>query len=146
MSRIRQATIDLSRIQMAAHGQELPEGPQFDAAIEAEVQRSLSPWMRYFLVYDPAPALERLSCPVLALNGTLDLQVWHDQNLPVVEAAVKRGGGTVTVKRYEGLNHLFQPATTGAFAEYALIETTFDEQVLRDIVEWIQATVAAADD
>ena len=38
----------------------------------------------------------------------------------------------------KSLNHLFQPATTGSIGEYAQIETTFDEQVLRDIVQWIQ--------
>ncbi len=47
-------------------------------------------------------------------------------------------GGDITIKRYEGLNHLFQPANTGSIGEYAQIETTFDEQVLRDIVQGIQ--------
>jgi pimeloyl-ACP methyl ester carboxylesterase len=141
---LRRATIDLSRRQLAAQGRELPDGPSLEMALDAEIRRATSPWMVYFLEYDPAPALERLTCPVLALNGTLDLQVWHEQNLPVIEAAVKRGGGQVTVKRYDGLNHLFQPAVTGAFAEYAQIETTFDERVLADIVEWISTVAATA--
>lgn len=144
LARIRAATVELSRIQLAMHGQELSEGSPMDAAIDAEVQRATSPWMVFFLTYDPAPALEKLSCPVLALNGTLDLQVWHDQNLPVIEAAVKRGGGDVTVKQYEGLNHLFQPAMTGAFHEYGQIETTFDQQVLADIAAWVLATPPAS--
>jgi fermentation-respiration switch protein FrsA (DUF1100 family) len=95
--------------------------------------------MRYFITYDPRPALARVRCPVLALNGMLDLQVWHEQNLPEIEKAVRGAGGDVTVRRYEGLNHMFQPATTGAISEYGAIETTFDEAVLADMAEWISA-------
>ncbi len=115
------------------------EGEQLDSAVDAQVRQFLSPWMRFFITYDPRPALARVRCPVLALGGMLDLQVYHDQNLPEIEKAVKSGPGEVTIRRYEGLNHLFQPAATGAITEYATIETTFDEMVLRDIVQWIRA-------
>ena len=124
------------RGQMAAIGL---EGEQLDTAVDGQATQFLSPWMRFFLAYDPRPALARVRCPVLALAGTLDLQVYHDQNLPEIERAVTSGGGDVTIRRYEGLNHLFQPAATGAIGEYASIETTFDERVLRDIVQWIHA-------
>jgi acetyl esterase/lipase len=79
---------------------------------------------------------------VLALNGMLDLQVWYEQNLPEIEKALRAAGADVTVRAYPGLNHLFQPATTGSVAEYSAIETTFDEAVLRDIVEWIKQKTA----
>ena len=36
-----------------------------------------------------------------------------------------------------GLNHLFQPATTGSPAEYGVIETTVDPQVLGLVTDWI---------
>ncbi len=54
-----------------------------------------------------------------------------------IEKAVLSAGGDITARRYEGLNHLFQPAETGLITEYATIEITFDEAVLRDIVAWI---------
>lgn len=117
------------------------EGDALEQAVDAQMQQVVSPWMRYFITYDPRPALSRVKCPVLALNGTLDLQVFHDQNLPEIEKAVTSGGGDITIKRYEGLNHLFQPAKTGSIGEYGTIETTFDEAVLRDIVAWIQERV-----
>jgi hypothetical protein len=113
------------------------EGESLHDAVEAQIAQVTSPWMRYFVTYDPRPALTRVKCPVLAVNGTLDLQVYHDQNLPEIQKAVNTGGGDVTIRRYEGLNHLFQPAETGLIAEYAMIEITFDEAVLRDIVAWI---------
>ena len=79
--------------------------------------------MRFFVLHDPAPALAKVRCPVLAIGAELDLQVLPGQNLPVIEAALKQGGNKdVTVVRLPGLNHLLQPAKTGLPAEYAQIE------------------------
>ena len=33
---------------------------------------ALSPWFRSFINYDPAPALKKVKCPVLAMNGRGD--------------------------------------------------------------------------
>ncbi len=136
-SAIREAVRALVLAQSAAVGQAPPDDAGLATAVEQHYRQSNNPWMRFFLSYDPAPALARLRCPVLALNGTLDLQVWHDQNLPVIERAVR----DVKIKRYQGLNHLFQPATTGLVGEYGQIETTFDEGVLEDMAEWINTQV-----
>ena len=96
------------------------------------------PWTDAFLRYDPATALKRVKCPVLALNGSLDLQVSADENLPAIEAALKAGHNPpakfVTLK---GLNHLFQPAKTGAVSEYGTIETTFDEAAMKLVADWV---------
>lgn len=97
-----------------------------------------SPWMQYFLRYDPAHALGKVFCPVLAVNGDKDLQVLSTENLTAISAALKKGGNTkVTIKEYPGLNHLFQESTTGSPAEYAIIEQTFSPEVLKDLGEWI---------
>ena len=50
-----------------------------------------SPWLRFFLTYDPAPPLTELRCPVLALNGAKDMQVIADQNAPAISRACARG-------------------------------------------------------
>ena len=111
-----------------------------DAAIEMQVRQVNSPWFRYFLTYDPATALTRVTVPVLALNGELDLQVPHDQNLPAIEAALRAAGNRdVTARILPRLNHLFQTATTGAPAEYANIEETFSPAALGLIASWINA-------
>ena len=96
-----------------------------------------SPWWRFVFAYDPAPALAAAECPVMVLNGTKDRQVWHEQNLDAIVRVIQEAGGDVTARRYADLNHIFQPTKTGSRAEYAQIEITFDERVLRDIVEWI---------
>lgn len=111
-----------------------------DAIIQAQTAQVTSPWFRWFLTHDPAPVLEQVDVPVLALNGELDLQVPPDQNLPAIEAALRRGGNDdFTVRRLPGLNHLFQSATTGAPAEYAQIEETFSPAALDLISAWINA-------
>lgn len=116
---------------------------QADTYVGAQIRQVTSPWFRFFLTYDPRPALERVHVPVLAINGSLDLQVPPDQNLPEIKAALERGGDTdVTVRELPGLNHLFQTARTGAPAEYATIDETFSPAALDLISSWITARFA----
>ena len=111
-----------------------------EQALAREMARMTSPWYRFFLTYDPRTALRQVTVPVLALNGTLDLQVLHDQNLPEIEAALREAGNPdVTIRSFEGLNHLFQHARTGHLAEYARIEETVAPIVLETIRDWILA-------
>ena len=46
-----------------------------DATIEEAVQKVTSAWFHYFLRYDPVPVLRQVKSPVLAINGSKDLQV-----------------------------------------------------------------------
>ncbi|MBN1686684.1 MAG: alpha/beta hydrolase [Spirochaetales bacterium] len=109
--------------------------------MDAQITAMLSPWYRYFLTYDPATSLKNTGCPVLALNGSLDLQVPADQNLAAIEQALNGGGNAqVTTIKLEGLNHLFQHATTGLVQEYAQIEETFAPEALQTISDWILET------
>jgi uncharacterized protein len=114
-------------------GSTLPE-----AQVGAQIKQITSPWFRYFLVYDPAPALMKVSCPVLAINGEKDLQVPPKQNLPAIRQALEQGGNKdFEVEELPGLNHLFQTARTGSPAEYAEIEETMSPVALRKIADWI---------
>jgi hypothetical protein len=89
---------------------------------------------------DPRVALRQVRCPVLAVNGLLDLQVDPDQNLPEIERALREGGNhDVTILRLPGLNHLLQAAQTGSTAEYATIEETMNPAGLSAIRDWILA-------
>lgn len=109
-----------------------------DIYIEGQVQQITSPWMRFFLTYDPAPALMNVKCPVLAINGEKDLQVPPKENLPAIENSLKAGGNKdYTVKELPGLNHLFQTAGTGSPSEYAKIEETISPVALEIIGNWI---------
>ncbi|MDR2026168.1 MAG: alpha/beta fold hydrolase [Prevotellaceae bacterium] len=107
--------------------------------INASIQRVTSPWMQYFLKYDPAPTLEKVKCPVLAINGEKDLQVPAEINLEAIKTALSKGGNKqLTVKKFPGLNHLFQECTTGSPTEYATIEQTFAPAALDEILTWVK--------
>jgi pimeloyl-ACP methyl ester carboxylesterase len=103
--------------------------------------RTLDPWFRWFLRFDPAPALRALRMPVLALNGSLDRQVLPAANLAGIRAALA-GNPDVTVTELPNLNHLFQTARTGGVGEYAEIEETMAPVVLETVTAWIRARVA----
>jgi fermentation-respiration switch protein FrsA (DUF1100 family) len=108
------------------------------AQIDPAIKQLTSPWFRYFIAYDPAPALRRVTCPVLALDGSKDLQVPPEQNLAAIAAALKAGGNPhVTTIEFPNLNHLFQTATTGSPTEYATIEETIAPIALTTIADWI---------
>lgn len=107
-----------------------------------QLQSSMNPagltWLRYFMFTDPARFWKKVSCPVLALNGSNDLQVAANVNLSAIEKAIKSGGNKkVKTVKLEGLNHLFQHSATGLPSEYGNIEETFSPEVLKIISDWI---------
>ncbi len=95
-----------------------------------------TPWERYFLAYDPAPTLVRLTVPVLVLNGSLDVQVPAKENLAAAREALKNNS-KATVIELPGMNHLLQDAKTGAPNEYNEIEQTLSPAVLKIITDWL---------
>lgn len=106
--------------------------------LEGQLRMVLTPWFRHFLDYDPRPALRKVTCPVLALNGEKDLQVDAKANLQAIEAALKEGGNKdVTIQELPNLNHLFQTCKTGAVSEYYAIEETLAPTALETIATWI---------
>jgi fermentation-respiration switch protein FrsA (DUF1100 family) len=107
---------------------------QVAQALIPELRKASTPELQSFLKYDPSTALERIKCPVLALNGEKDLQVPADMNLERIGALVK---SPVTIKKYPGLNHLFQHCETGLINEYGSIEETISSEALNDIATWI---------
>ncbi len=95
------------------------------------------PWMRRFVQLDPTPYLKKVKCPVLALNGSKDLQVSAIENLAAITKSVKPD--LLTVRQLDGLNHLFQHCDKGLPSEYMLIEETFSQEALEIIATWVRA-------
>lgn len=118
-------------------------GAMLDKQLEGEIQRSLTPPFISLVRYDPAPVLAKIACPVLAINGTLDIQVAHYQNLPAIATALAANlHPDYTVAALPKLNHLFQSATTGSIREYGKIEETFSPKALNLITSWLTARFA----
>jgi pimeloyl-ACP methyl ester carboxylesterase len=106
--------------------------------VKPQARMMTSPWFRFFLDYDPVPALEKTHCPVLALNGDKDLQMAPKENLAQIQKALQQGGNNdFQTKELPGLNHLFQHALTGSPTEYGGIEETFAPEALNTISDWI---------
>jgi pimeloyl-ACP methyl ester carboxylesterase len=106
------------------------------AAARARAQLASAPWYREFLNDDPAPALRKLRQPTLVIAGSKDLQVLPDLNLPVIRAALA-GNKAAKVVELDGLNHLLQPAATGAPSEYGTIPITVAPAALDMITDWV---------
>lgn len=93
-------------------------------------------WLKFFISYSPLSDIRKTSCPVLALNGSLDTQVPAGSNLESIRENLPRNRKSI-LREYPGLNHLFQHARTGNVNEYGNIPETFSEEVLKDITDWI---------
>jgi len=107
--------------------------------LDAQLRTLASPWFRRFLNHDPRPVLAGLRVPVLALHGSLDLQVDANSNAAAIREALRKGrirGSRVEI--LPGLNHLFQTCRTGLPAEYGTIEETFAPVALARIVAFVR--------
>jgi pimeloyl-ACP methyl ester carboxylesterase len=106
--------------------------------IEAKITPLLSPWFRTFMELDPKQYLLKTKCPVLALNGTKDLQVPYQVDLEAIDKYLKQAGNkNYTIMKIEGVNHLFQHADTGLPTEYGTIEETFAPEALKAMSDFI---------
>jgi fermentation-respiration switch protein FrsA (DUF1100 family) len=108
------------------------------SALQLQMSMLVSPWFRYFLDYDPVPALQKTQCPVLALNGEKDLQVPAQENLASIGKALQTGGNKdFQITPLPGLNHLFQHCPTGSPTEYGAIEETIAPEALDAVSDWV---------
>jgi uncharacterized protein len=114
-------------------------GPAMPPAfMQRQIHWTSSPWFRYFLDYDPVPALQQTKVPVLALSGEKDLQVPPKENLPLIRKALEDGGNKdFKVVELPGLNHEFQHCYAGLPAESRAIEETFAPDAMNALSDWI---------
>lgn len=96
-------------------------------------QQMDSRWMQAFLTLDPAGYLPKVTCPVLALNGSVDCQVIAEPN----QQRIKQLCPQADCRTLPGLNHLFQHSKKGSPDEYMLIEETFAPEALQVLGDWI---------
>jgi len=120
-------------------GTEKPSGMTDEQINNMNLSSLLTPWMQYFLKYDPSKVLEKVKCPVLAIDGSKDLQVPPKENLIAIKNALAKGGNKhITIQEIPNLNHLFQECQTGSLSEYGTIEQTFSPIALTVILDWLK--------
>ena len=103
------------------------------------LQRADTPYIRHFLTVDVGKLLPEIRCPVLALNGTKDTQVDCDANTTRIEKGHAKCKHSI--KKIDGVNHLFQHCNTGIVTEYQQIEETISPEVLQEVAKWIKANI-----
>jgi alpha/beta superfamily hydrolase len=127
----------LSKYFTSKYGQALPEKQK-----TALINQLSSPWMLNFIRLDPVVYLSKVNCPVLAINGSMDIQVPSKENLEIIEDNFRKNKNTsLKVKELKDLNHLFQECKTGSISEYGLIEQTISPIALKEILNWINLQV-----
>jgi hypothetical protein len=116
--------------------------PNKEAYINSNVRSQIltfnNPWFKFYIKYDPIPALEKVKVPVLMTFGELDLQVPVSENKPKMEEALTKGGN----KNFKSVvfpkaNHLYQEAITGSPGEYSQLPKKFVPGFLDTIANWI---------
>ena len=103
------------------------------------LQQADTPYIRHFLTVDAGKLLPEIKCPVLALNGTKDTQVDCDANTTRIEKGLTNCKHSI--KKIDGVNHLFQHCNTGIVTEYQQIEETIAPEVLQEVAKWIKANI-----
>jgi uncharacterized protein len=115
-----------------------------EAFAEKRTAQSMSAFQseryQFILRHDSAEDWARVSVPVLALFGELDVQCDAAQNEPALEAALARGGNkNVTTVVIPAANHLFLQAQSGSMAEYmTLSKKEFAPGTLNAISDWLR--------
>ena len=111
---------------------------QINTFIDDQLIQLTMPWFVNFIKYDPNFYWSKITIPVLAINGTKDVQVTATENLNGIANSLRKAKNkNFTVQKFDGLNHLFQEAQTGAISEYAKIEQTISVEVLDKMSSWI---------
>lgn len=112
---------------------------QLDSATAA------SPWLRFFLDYDPLEVAGLVRTPTLILHGATDQQVPAGQAEELAEA-IRRGGNTgVTVHVFPETNHLFLRDPSGNPAGYSSLSGGIRPEVIGVLAGWLAEILGKGD-
>lgn len=124
----------------------IPEAKR-DSAIAAgraqiDSTAARTPWMRYFLTYEPLPTVKQVKQPVLILQGATDQQI-RAEEAGMLEQALRTSGNTrVTTRIFADRNHLFLHDPDGHPNGYAkLTDAKVDGEVLGALADWLVSTL-----
>ncbi|WP_167855143.1 alpha/beta hydrolase family protein [Hymenobacter wooponensis] len=98
--------------------------------------RRTTTWYRSYLSFDPQQYLSNVKCPVLLMQGLDDEEV-APTNLALLEKGLK-ANRTVTVQKFEGVNHVFQAPETHWPLVDNVRQPIFSYIALSAIREWVR--------
>lgn len=91
-------------------------------------------WWPYFLGYKPSQYVSQIRAPILAINGSEDIQVTTANLIGIKNSASHSDVETIEL---EGLNHLFQLCQTCAINEYGMLTETFSPNAIKAMTSWL---------
>ena len=101
-----------------------------------------SPWLTYFLDYDPIATARKVKVPTLIMQGVTDKQVTQEQAVALEQAMRAGGNRRVTRHMFTEANHLFAQDPDGNPEKYAsLPQPRVRSDVLATLLTWLQATL-----
>lgn len=123
-----------TREQTLARAREILTAAAYPAErLELRAAIAATPWQRYWATHDHTAGLRGQTCPALVVLAEKDLQTPPRAHAAAIIAA----NAAARVVILPGLNHLLQPAITGAPSEYAEIETSLAPEAIATVCDWI---------
>ncbi|MGE5100818.1 MAG: alpha/beta hydrolase family protein [Deltaproteobacteria bacterium] len=107
------------------------------AAKATDSLAATTPWMKFFLEYDPSIVARRVTTPVLILQGATDRQVPPSEAEKLAAAFRAAGNSRVTVRLFPQTNHLFVADAVGGFDYGKLPSLHVRPEVLGAIADWL---------
>ena len=99
-----------------------------------------SPCLETCLTWDPSQVVPRVTCPVLVVYGTKDVQAPALENVAAARALIEGlGKDNWVIQEIGEMNHAFQRCVTGMPDEYARIDHVMADEVVREVVVWIES-------
>lgn len=96
-------------------------------------------WARGFMTFNSSDYLQKITCPILVINGSEDIQVPPIKNQEAFRINFSEKSKLKSkVVLFPGLNHLFQSCKKCSILEYGDLEETFSPKVLAEMTNWIK--------
>jgi fermentation-respiration switch protein FrsA (DUF1100 family) len=109
---------------------------------QVDLQARNSPWVAYFLTYDPLPTARRVKQPVLILQGETDRQVSPEQADTLAATFRASGNRNVTLRKLPATNHLFLDDPSGYASGYAALKNSHvRREMLGALADWLVTTL-----
>ena len=96
-------------------------------------------WAREFMKFNSSDYLQKITCPILVINGSEDIQVPPLINQEAFRSYFsEKSKAKSKVILFPGLNHLFQTCKKCSILEYGDLDETFSSKVLIEMTAWIK--------
>ena len=107
-------------------------------SVEGFISFMSNPWMRYYLSYDPAPDLQRLAVPTLALYGSHDQLTLPALNAPaLLQGLIQANNTHYTLKVIPEQDHFFLRKPGEPVGVHVYQQMVLSEELCHILTHWM---------